>query len=99
MKKDKEKLEPGAPSSREQNEQTAFDQRRQVWKGNTPMKFGFVLDTPRPSVPLATYLTVKCAWCGRRKFAITDRNNTSVNTNICRECANRLLNAKTLYHA
>ena len=63
------------------------------------MRFGFVLERPRPNCPLGTYLTVKCAWCGQRKFAITDRNSISMNTNICRECANRLLNAKNLYQA
>ena len=63
------------------------------------MKFGFVLDAPRPNLSLGTYLTVKCAWCGRRKAAITDRNSSSMNNNICRECANRLLYAKSLYQA
>jgi len=99
MKKDEEKPKRGSRPAREQNEQTTSDRGWQIRKGEGLMKFGFVLDVPRPSVPLGTYLTVKCAWCGRRKFAITDRNNISLSTNICRECANRLLNAKTLYHA
>ena len=63
------------------------------------MKFSFVLDSPRPNMPLTTYLTVKCAWCGRRKVAITDRNSSPVNTNICVECANRLLHSTSLYQA
>lgn len=63
------------------------------------MKFGFVLDEPPPNIALGTYLSVKCTWCGRRRFAVTTGNGGPVNTNICNECAKKLLHAKNMYQA
>ena len=66
---------------------------------NDHMKFAIVMDKPVPYIPLGTYLTVRCAWCGRQKLPINDGNKSPMNMSICRECANRLLHAKDLYHA
>jgi hypothetical protein len=63
------------------------------------MKSGILLDDPAPQVMLGAYVTVKCMWCGRRRSPINDRNHSAMNMSICRECANRLLQAKGFFHA
>jgi ribosomal protein S27E len=63
------------------------------------MKPETVLTNPHSHVSATRYLTVKCAWCGQRRVAITDRNSAPLRVSICRECANKLLDSRNLYHA